>query len=218
MRKKMLADCQIIWPTTLKDWLDVLQSIAVIIASIVAFLGINSWRKEFVGKRKMELAEEILALFYQAKNTIEWMRFPAGYSNEGSSRTKEASETTEQKNIRDAAFVGVERYNKHSDIFGRIHALRYRFMAQFGKDAAAPFDKLKSILDELFVARRQWVMLSEVDEKIFTNPELLREHKSRIEKYDQILWGVGKGDSISIELEKAVQNIEEICQPYIDRK
>jgi hypothetical protein len=214
----VFAEGQAFWPATFKDWIDALQSVAVIAASAVALWGINSWRREFVGKRRMELAEEVLALFYQAKEVIAFMRFPAGYASESSSRNPQPDETPEQKGIRDDAFVTVERYNKHSDVFSRIHTLRYRFMAQFGKDATAPFDKLKSIIDQLFVAARQWVMLSEVSEKNFTNPESLQDHRCRIEKYDKILWGTGNDDSISIELEKAVQSIEQICQPHTDRK
>jgi hypothetical protein len=36
--------------SSLKDWADFLQSVAVIIASGVAIYGITAWRVEFVGK------------------------------------------------------------------------------------------------------------------------------------------------------------------------
>jgi len=42
----------------LKDWADVAQSASIIVASVVAIYGIDAWRREFVGKRRMELAEE----------------------------------------------------------------------------------------------------------------------------------------------------------------
>lgn len=57
-------------PKNLKDWIDLIQGASVIIASCVAIFGINAWRKEFVDKRRIELAEEVLALFYQAKDII----------------------------------------------------------------------------------------------------------------------------------------------------
>lgn len=203
-------------PVTFKDWMAVLQSLAVIAASFVAFYGINSWRRELVGKRRIELAEEVLALFYQAKDIIAFMRFPVGYSDESSSRKADPRETPEQKRIRDDAFVTLERFNKHSDVFGRIHALRYRFMAQFGRDAVAPFDELKSITDQLFVAARQWVMLSEVGERTFSSPQSLQEHRARIEKCDGVLWGMEKDDPISLRVEKAITTVEQICRPHID--
>lgn len=48
------------------DWnlfFDVIKSLSIIIASIVAIYGINSWRREAKWKRKYELAEEVLSLF-----------------------------------------------------------------------------------------------------------------------------------------------------------
>lgn len=44
------------------DWLEVLTQISI----LVAIYGINAWRREYVGKRQLELAEDSLALFYEA--------------------------------------------------------------------------------------------------------------------------------------------------------
>lgn len=206
------------WPETFKDWIAVLQSLAVIMASAVAVYGINSWRRELLGKRRMELAEEVLALFYQAKDIIALDRFPAGYADEGDARKAEPHEKPEQKRTRDDASVTRERFNKNSEAFSRIHALRYRFMAQFGKDTGVPFDQLKSILDELFVALHQWVMLSEVDDRVFTTSQSRQDHQARIEKYEAVLWGMEEDDQISMRVEKAIAHVEQICRPHIDRK
>lgn len=45
----------------LNDVADVAQSVSVILACMFTIYGIDSWRREFVGKRRMELADEILA-------------------------------------------------------------------------------------------------------------------------------------------------------------
>jgi hypothetical protein len=206
------------WPVTLKEWIELVQGVSVIVASIAAFFGIKAWHEEFIGRRRLELAEEALALFYQANDVIAFMRFPAGYTDERSSRKFEEVETPKQKQIRDDAYVTFERYNLNREIFSRIQALRYRFMAQFGKDTASPFGRLKSIIDELFGAARQWVMLSEVDEHTFSHPERLQEHQARIEKFEKILWGIDEGDPISQRLEDTVQEMEQICRPQLDGK
>ena len=39
-------------------------SAAALIASIAAIKGINAWKREFQGKKKIEHAEEALILFY----------------------------------------------------------------------------------------------------------------------------------------------------------
>jgi len=45
---------------TTKLVVDILQGLAVIGASIAAVLGINAWKREHLGKRRIELAEEVL--------------------------------------------------------------------------------------------------------------------------------------------------------------
>jgi hypothetical protein len=120
----------------------ILQDIAVIIASCTAIYGISSWRREFVGRRRIELSEEILVLFYEARDAIRFMRSPLGYVGEGGSRPFKEGELADEKEIRDQAYVLVERFNKREEIFSKIQASRYRFMAQFGNEAAQPFDDL----------------------------------------------------------------------------
>ena len=43
---------------------DVITAVSVAIAALAFVVGVNAWRREFVGKRRIELAENVLALFY----------------------------------------------------------------------------------------------------------------------------------------------------------
>ena len=54
--------------------LEYLSQSAIIIASITAIYGINAWRREYRGKKDIDLAEETLALFYKAKDAISAIR------------------------------------------------------------------------------------------------------------------------------------------------
>ena len=81
----------------LKEWADIAQSASVILACLFAIYGIDAWRREFVGKRRMELAEEVLALFYQARDIIQSIRSPGGYVGEGQSRKQAPDERPEDK-------------------------------------------------------------------------------------------------------------------------
>jgi hypothetical protein len=46
------ASAQIVWPENLEEWIGIVQGLSVIVASVIAWRGINAWRKEFVGKLK----------------------------------------------------------------------------------------------------------------------------------------------------------------------
>jgi hypothetical protein len=208
------AITQNFWPEDLKQWIGIFQGVSVIVASVVAWLGITAWRREFVGKRRIELAEEVLALFYQAEEIIAWMRSPWTLSFESSKRKSESIETPEQKEINDAIYVFSKRFD--SELFSRIRAIRFRFMALFGKDASAPFNELKSVLDELQIALSSWAILSSIDTSRY-NPEELKRHEADIEKREKVLWSSEK-DQISLRIENAVKSIDLTCRPHIDPK
>ena len=193
------------------------QAASVFVASLIAICGIEAWRKEFVGKRRIELAEEVLALFYQAKDVIGWIRFPTSFVAESATRKPESDETSTEKGINDQAYIFYKRLEQYSELFSRIHALRYRFMAQFGRNTSVPFEELKSILDDLQSDLDSWIMLSRVDTRRHDQQQL-QAHQARIEKREKALWGLGKADPISLSVENVVENVDRICRPHIDRK
>jgi len=55
-------------------FMEVLNQILAFIAICVALYGIDAWRREHVGKRHVELAEDSLALFYEASDIIKHIR------------------------------------------------------------------------------------------------------------------------------------------------
>lgn len=123
----------------------IIESIAILIASGVALYGIDAWRREHVGKRRIDLAEEVLALFYEARDVIAAVLSPLGYAGELGSlppRERGLNEEPWQSEALDAAHLRIGRYMMRHELFARIHALRYRFQAQNGRDAAKPFQDL----------------------------------------------------------------------------
>ena len=55
-------------------WSEALKDISILLAAWSVIYGIGAWRREFIGKRKIQLAEDVLALFYEAKDVIFWIR------------------------------------------------------------------------------------------------------------------------------------------------
>jgi hypothetical protein len=202
----------------LKDWADIAQSASIIIASVVAIYSIDAWRREFVGKRQMELAEEVLALFYQAKDIIEIIRNPVGFGGEGESRKSGPRERPEDKEALDGAFVLIERYNQHLDVFARIHALRYRFMAQFGLDAAKPFEDLNRVINELLLAARRMSRFSAGPERTFRSEAALERHHAQVDEVDRIYYAGGKDDPIRPRVEQLVAAMERTCRGIIESR
>jgi hypothetical protein len=202
----------------LKDWADIAQSASVILASLFAIYGIDAWRREFIGKRRMELAEEVLALFYQARDVIESIRSPMGYVGEGQTRKPSPNERPEDKEALDRAFVLVERYNEHIEIFSRIHVLRYRFMAQLGVDAAKPFSELNSIVNELRLSSRRMARLLTRRERSVRSESGVEKDQREMEKVDAIYYSDSENDPIAPRVDSVVVQIEGTCKHIIESR
>jgi len=192
--------------------LEIVNTLAIVIASIVAICGISAWRKEFQGKRRIELAEEVLVLFYEARDAITAIRSPFGFLGEGLTRKPQEAETEQEKEARDRAYVVYERFDKRKEVFSKLHSKRYQFMARFGTDKTKPFDDLRHVVIDIQCAANELA-------ELWCEVPLDEEHKKRlreqIKEQKSIFWYSGKKDLLVPRLEKAISDIETVCRPII---
>ncbi len=202
------------------DFTNILQSISVIIAAIAVIIGVNEWRREYIGKRNFDLAEEVLALFYEARDVIRYIRNPFGFSGEGSTRNSDPKESPEEKQINDRAYVVFERYSKRQDLFNKLYSMRYRYMARFGKDSAKPFDDLHKIVNEIFLSARMLAYCwRDQGHRTWRNEEECEQHLKEMRKYEAIFWEMSPDkDTIKPRLDAVIADIEAHSLKIIGRK
>ena len=195
---------------------EILKDISIIIASCTAIYGIHSWRREYVGKRRIDLIEEVLVLFYEARDAIIQMRSIFGYQGEGSSRESKQTESPEEKQTKDNAYVIVERYQKHKELFSKLFALKYRFMAQFGSEYSKPFDEFHSILQQIFISSRQLSRLYARIDNPYRDEEKRNKDYKKIEQAEDIFWDSGEADDvIRTQVNAAIRQIELLAKKVI---
>ena len=199
----------------LQYWAQLFQNSSIIIAALVAIFGIDAWRREYVGKRRMELAEEVLALFYQVRDILGAIRNPVGFNGEGESRKAGENESPETKKALDLAYVVVERYNKHVEVFARLHALRYRFMAQVGIIESQPFDELDQVLNQIFLAARRLAREWSRHERQFASEADRASFMKRLRESEAIFWSGEDPDPIEDKVEGLIAKIEVTCMDIL---
>lgn len=201
----------------METFVDVLEQISILIGIWVAIYGIDSWRREHRGKRQVELAEDALSLFYEAQDAIAGMRHPASYVSETEHIERGEHESEKAFEARKNAAIVFVRYEKHSELFNKIHAMRYRFMALIGKEEAKPFEDLRAIVNEIFIAAR---MLGRLwPQEYFRKDGDREKHYEKIMKYEEVFWGVGgEEDPIEPRVVKVIEEMEKICAKVIAGK
>lgn len=191
--------------------LDAVGKVAVIIASLSAIFGINSWRREMRAKKRFELAEEVLSLFYEAIDAVAAMRSPVGFIGEGETRKPGSEESPEQKRALDQAYVAIERYHKNQEVFSKIRALRYRFMAIFGSSKVEPFESLALVLNDIFMASHRLGRLWQEQARLDSRTPEFNRMMDKIEKQEAIFWAQSENDAINQKLKTIREQIEGTC-------
>ena len=203
---------------------------------IIAASGLNQWKKVTIGKRRIELAEEVLAGFYEARDIIQDARRSRPAQREDNTRTKDASETEQEIFPDEQAKVAeffeeevsapedlteeeIRKFNNYSaveerlsekaEFFAQLEKRHYRFIAYFGANAVEPYKILKKIRRDIKDAVDNLCMPDSM-----TSPE-------DILRYERTIWRrpvrAGDRDHIADELDEMIKNIEDICGPAIQK-
>lgn len=199
------------------EWPESLKNISVLIGIWIAISGVSAWRKQHIGKRKIELAEDALALFYESYDAIKHMRHPASFSNEMESVERAQGETEEAWQARRNASVVFHRYNNYQALFNKLHAMRYRFMAQIGKEEAKPFEDLRKIVNDIIMSARMLARLWARSH--FRTDQQWEKHQQQVSKHEAVFWeGLEDEDPINPRLDQVIKNIEAVCKCVIEEQ
>ena len=95
-----------------------------------------------------------MALFYEAVDAVKHLRYPVSLRAEIDDIERGPGESERAFEARNNASVVFCRHKQYQQLFSKLHATRYRFMAQFGKSATKPFDELNSIVNDIILSAR----------------------------------------------------------------
>ena len=192
--------------------LDFISSVAVLIAALTFIAGVSAWRREFVGKHRIQFAESLLALFYEAEDVIKQIRKPSSFVGEGNTRKQNEKELKEDSLLLDQAYIVTERYQKREMLFSQIKSMRYRAKAMFGPSIIEPFDELDSIINEILNAAHMlgsyyWPRQGRVE----MAPKEFKKHLVEMQNYEAVFWMTDK-DTISPRIQIMLKKLEDILK------
>lgn len=194
---------------------EILNALGILVASIVAIIGICSWRREARWKRRYELAEEVLIALYEARNAIRLIRSPFGSPSEGESRNMEEGETPAERRILNHAHSFKERYEQHKRTFEKLESLKFRFTALYKKDLEHHFGIFSEVVSDIFFAAEELA-----DAKVANHFSEEVDLKGVFEKTKRVLYFLPskeQDDDIEKRLKDAINEIEKPCRKIIGR-
>ena len=194
------------------------QAIAIMAACWAIISGVGAWKREFIGKRKIELAEETLAVFFEIKDAITFIRNPWSSGTEGSTRKRAPHETEAESQLLDRGYIVFERYESKKDIFVRFNTLKYKFMAVFGTETEIIFQDTNKTLNSIFSSANMLAMhYWQRQGRVKMEPDEFQKHLDEMHKHEGIFWDrYNENDEIRNQLTTTQQALEKVTMPCFE--
>ena len=164
------------------------------------------------GKRKIELAEDTLATFFEIKAAIAFIRNPAISPEEKSTRDRTTDESPAHSELLDKVFVFGERYKKKEEIFKKYNDLRPRFMTMFGDKTEDCFTDMNKIKGKIALSLKS---LAEDYWPKYAQQNITEQEERHMDRRENILMLSGsEDDEIGKDLKEIQKRLEKITKPY----
>ncbi|MDO6686672.1 MULTISPECIES: hypothetical protein [unclassified Agarivorans] len=194
------------------------KTIAVISACWAIVSGIGAWKREFIGKRRIELAEETLATFFEIKDAVAFIRSPFSSTREGESRVVGEREKPEETELLNRGHIVFERYEKKREVFIRFETLKYKFMATYGSDSEEIFKDTNKTVNSIFgsarqLATRYWQRQGKVE----MSEAEFEKHLEKMEQHEDIFWDTWEEDDVIRKQLQIIQcKLDSVVEPTFE--
>jgi len=206
--------CSLLSVSSMETTAAIAKLVAIISACWAIVSGVGAWKREFIGKRKIELAEHVLAKFFEVRDAISFIRNPFSNTSEGSTRERREGETKEESELLDRGYVVFERFHKREQCFVEFSTLKYRFMASFGHEAGNAFNEVTKIVNSIFVSAR---MLSthywQRQGRVAMAEDEFKKHLDEMHRHEARYWEIGPDDEVNTQLGEVQKVLEKVTAP-----
>lgn len=196
-------------------WANAISSLSLLLAAIVFLAGVGAWKRTYIGRRRIALAQILLARFYEVEDIIAEIRTPLSWEGEGRTRRRGEHESPQDSDRLDRAWIVIERYQRHQRFFAELRALRYRAIAMFGEGVVGSFDEVEAVIRAILQSSHMlgsyhW---KRQGEGFIDRAEFDRHLRDKWE-CEAVIWKMsGDKDKISPRVSAAVRQIEGIARP-----
>lgn len=161
-------------------------------------------------KRRVELAETVLADFYQMSDVLQAIRNPGSFSNEAEGRVAQPGETEGQAQNRNTYYVPIARIRTNSDFISGMMSRRYRSRAILSAEIDAAYQKVHEVIVRVQVSAGTLIRM------VDGYGEGRQRNEALWERCEADIWmGYVEPDQLADRMAQAVTAAESVCQRII---
>lgn len=193
-----------------ENWKDVIEAASAVTVAVCAVCALYTWRKEFVGKKKIEFAAEFVEKAIDIKELIAHVRNSGSFANETEeieNELKKENKFVPNGNV--TYLVPKYRILKNDENIRSFYALKTKAFMYFWKSALKIYD----------VVRSDFIKIKLSSEALYKNSyyNYLKDEK---EKQDiAVIWAsYNSDDKMDQEIEKVVEELKLNLDPLYQDK
>ena len=165
---------------------------------------IDSIKADSAREQRIELAEDVLGLFYQAAEAITAIR--------------SGLDSNAKKSLTGLVDTVNNRLEQQAKIFDTLESLKAPFITRFGAEQAGPFEQITQVLTDIRNAVTQLNEFETVHAQVY-DEEQSERLISKMKKYEAILrLGYEDVDEIDEIVGSAISRMEQTCNRLTVRK
>ena len=193
---------------------DIVIGLSAIIVAIMAFVGINKWRKELTGKAKFDVARNMMFLGFKLHEEFESARNLFTYSMEYTGRSRQENEPSDISQILDEWYARANRLKPLQEVLIKIQEASWEAQILLGKDSS------NRVSEAIAVYRDRFAELSSAIYSYFDT----RRHEAAtgqpykdqdwLKKLHRMIYAPPE-DDFSKQIDEATAKLESALQAYV---
>jgi len=193
---------------------DIVVGASAIGVAVIAFFGLQTWRRELTGKAKFALARDVMLLGFKLKAHFEWARSLFTHSAEFTGRSRQENETPNVSQVLDEWYARANRLKPLQEDLIKIQEASWEAQILLSEDSSksvseavtvyrSKFGELVSAIHSHFETRR--------DEAVTGHPY---NNQEWLDKLHKTIYAPPE-DDFSKQIDKATTKLESALQAYV---
>jgi hypothetical protein len=193
---------------------DIVVGVSALGVAIIAFFGLQTWRRELTGKAKFATARDVMLLGFKLRARFEWARNLFTHSTESAGRSRQANEPPNVSQVLDEWYARASRLKPLQEDLIKIQEASWEAQILLSEDSK------KSVSEAVAVYRHNFAELSSAIYSYFDTRrhEQVAGHPYKDQDWLQTLHKTIYGepeDNLSKQIKEATDKLESALKAYV---
>ena len=195
---------------------DILVGLSAIFLSIIAFLGLNTWRKEIKGKSEYQLAKNVLKSVYNVRDAFNHVRNPGIFQYEyPDDMCDSLGHLKKEFDYAGTSYVYEKRWEKLIEAFKELEEHHLNAQVEWGSEFQRKIIKIRKCKTDLMITIQQMLLRRKNPNE---SKQIIPEEASKERSILYLSGDDTQQNEFTLQIREAINEFEEWLRPYIQQE